>query len=60
MGEIPDWYRTLLAAQELNVPPWELAERPLIWQEWALSARRVRYHVEKERTKPATPKKSGR
>lgn len=49
LGEIPDWYRTIVAAQELSVPPWELMRQPLIWQEWALSARRVRAFVESER-----------
>lgn len=51
MGEIPAWYSLIRAAQELNVPPWDLAEQPLVWQEWALSAARVRKHIEEERAR---------
>jgi hypothetical protein len=27
MGECPDWYAVLLAAERLHCPPWELLER---------------------------------
>jgi hypothetical protein len=48
MGELPDWYRTLKAAQVLGVAPWDLVEKPLIWQEWALAASYVEDFVRKE------------
>lgn len=38
MGACPEWYPLIQAARYLGVPPWELAERPLIWREWALAA----------------------
>jgi len=38
MGECPDWYPLLKAARYMGVAPWELAERPIAWQEWALMA----------------------
>jgi hypothetical protein len=28
LGEVPDWYRLVKAAQYLNTTPWELRERP--------------------------------
>jgi len=38
VGEVPDWYPLLKAAQWLHVPPWELAEQPAGWHEMALIA----------------------
>lgn len=38
MGAIPDWYRLIRAAKYLGVAPWDLAERPVTWMEWALTA----------------------
>jgi len=38
LGACPDWYPLLKAARFLGVPPWELAGRPLVWQQWALVA----------------------
>ncbi len=38
MGEYPEWYRTIVAARWLGVPPWDLIERPAAWQEWAIAA----------------------
>lgn len=38
MGYIPDWYPLVRAARYLGVAPWDLYERPLIWQTWALMA----------------------
>jgi hypothetical protein len=56
MGELPDWYMTIKAAQVLNVPPWELAEKPLIWQTWALDASSAEQFVQKERRQRAERK----
>lgn len=56
MGEIPDWYRTIKAAQVLQVAPWELAERPLVWQEWALNAAKAESFVQEERAKRSAGK----
>ncbi len=38
MGALPDWYTLLRAARYLQVAPWELAARPMIWMDWALTA----------------------
>lgn len=38
MGAIPDWYPLIRAARYLKVPPWELAQQPLYWLDWALMA----------------------
>lgn len=38
MGAIPEWYGLLRAAQYLGVAPWDLAERPIFWQDAALIA----------------------
>lgn len=35
---MPEWYITIRAARYLRVAPWDLLERPAIWQEWALTA----------------------
>lgn len=60
MGEMPAWYRTILAAKELGVPPWELADKPLIWQEWALTVAHVQNHVQEERAKRSKSKRAGK
>lgn len=60
MGELPDWYRTLKAAQVLNVPPWELAEMPLVWQEWAVTASYAEGFVRDEQRKKAEKKATAR
>lgn len=41
MGEVPDWYLLMLAADRLNCTPWDLAERPVFWREAALAARKA-------------------
>lgn len=51
MGELPEWYRTIKAAQILNVPPWELAEQPLAWQEWAVAAQSAEESAHEEQRK---------
>lgn len=38
VGALPDWYVVVRAAKYLGVPPWELAEKPTYWLEWALTA----------------------
>lgn len=38
MGAVPDWYATIRAAKYLGVAPWELTEREIVWQDWALIA----------------------
>jgi hypothetical protein len=38
MGECPDWYAIIRAAQYLGVPPWELMKQPIFWRIKALSA----------------------
>jgi hypothetical protein len=39
------------AARYLGVAPWELAEQPLVWTEWALAAEAAEAHVKRERAK---------
>lgn len=34
--EFPDWYVLMKAAQWVGVPPWELANRPRVWRQWAI------------------------
>lgn len=38
MGECPEWYALIRAARYLSVSPWELAEKPFVWRDWALEA----------------------
>jgi len=39
LGSVPEWYRLITAARYLQVPPWELAQKPVWWTEIALAAR---------------------
>ena len=39
MGHCPDYYPLIRAARYLGVPPWELADRPRVWLEWALTCK---------------------
>jgi hypothetical protein len=48
MGDLPDWYITIRAARALGVAPWDLAERPAIWQEWGLAAESAEAKAENE------------
>jgi hypothetical protein len=41
-----DWYRLIRAARYLHVAPWELAEQPVLWMNWALSAESIDAAVE--------------
>lgn len=36
LGAIPEAYPLVRAARYLGVPPWELQQQPVIWQQWAL------------------------
>lgn len=38
MGECPEWYALIQAAKYLGVPPWELMEQSVWWQDKALIA----------------------
>lgn len=40
-GAAPDYAALLLAARDLHCPPWELAERPLFWQQWNATVNRA-------------------
>lgn len=52
MGEVPPWWRLLQAARYLRVPPWDLAERPVWWQEIALAAQAAEAAASKHQGKP--------
>lgn len=49
MGHAPAWYITLRAAKYLGVPPWDLLDRPVWWQEIALAAESAETAAEKHR-----------
>jgi hypothetical protein len=51
MGACPEWYPLLRAARYLGVAPWQLAERPLVWQEWALTAEAAENEARNELSK---------
>lgn len=51
MGSVPAWYRVMKAAQYLQVPPWELATKPLAWVERAEVAQAAENHATEERDK---------
>jgi hypothetical protein len=51
MGEAPAWYLTLRAAKYLGVAPWDLAERPVWWQEIALVAEKAETAAANSRNK---------
>lgn len=55
MGSAPAWYITLKAAKYLGVPPWDLLERPVWWQEVALAAEAAEHAAETHRGKGSTP-----
>lgn len=46
MGEVPQWYRVIKAAQYLRVPPWDLARRPVAWVRMAEEAQSAEAHAE--------------
>lgn len=51
---MPDWYELILAARYLGVAPWELAEQPAVWLNWALAARAAENEAEKKRAEDPT------
>lgn len=51
MGEQPYWYRLIVAARYLHVPPWELAQQPTWWMETAMIARNAEIEAENERNR---------
>lgn len=51
MGGPPEWYLLLRAARYLGVAPWDLAEKPAIWRDWALIAESEEISAEAERAK---------
>ncbi len=55
MGACPDWYPLVRAARYLGVAPWELAERPAAWQNWALTAEAAESEA---RMRPSDPQGS--
>jgi len=54
MGQAPDWYLLLRAARYLGVAPWELAQRPTTWRDWALAAEQAEAQAEAEAVKRAS------
>lgn len=50
---MPDWYPLLRAARYLRVAPWELLERPLAWQTWAILAESAEAEAEQARIEQA-------
>ena len=56
MGHAPSWYLLLRAAKYLGVAPWDLADKPVWWQEIALEAEGAEQAASKGRNKgKATP-----
>lgn len=51
MGACPGWYALIRAARYLGVPPWELYEQPLCWQQWAQTAENAENEAANERSK---------
>lgn len=56
MGECPDWYPLIRAARYLGVPPWELAQQPAVWQDWALAAEQAEISAQNQAAKRAGQK----
>ena len=51
MGSAPAWYYLLRAARYLGVAPWDLAARPVWWQEIALAAEAAEAAASRQRSK---------
>lgn len=45
--DYPEWYVVMRAAKWLGVPPWELAEKPVWWMQWAVLAMGAENRAEK-------------
>ena len=58
MGALPDWYPLLRAARYLQVAPWELAARPIVWVDWALMAESAENEAQAIMAKQARSKKT--
>ena len=54
-GEAPDWYLLLRASRYLRVAPWDLADRPVWWQNLALTAE----HAESDAQEHQSKRKEG-
>lgn len=50
-GALPQWYGLIRAARYLGVAPWELAEKPAIWRDWAVAAESAEVEAQKRRMK---------
>jgi hypothetical protein len=46
LGEVPDYYPPIKAAQYLKVPPWVLVKQARCWEDWALIIRAAEAEVE--------------
>lgn len=49
MGEVPEWYPLIVAARYLEVPPWELWERPTAWRDMALASMKAEHRASEQR-----------
>ncbi len=57
---IPDEWTVIQAAKYLNVPPWELIERPRFWTSWAIVCMNAEAEVrDKEQQKAQKRAKRG-
>ncbi len=45
MGEQPEWYVVIKAAQYLGVAPWELLQKPTAWIDMAIGAMNAEEHA---------------
>ena len=48
MGEVPDWYPLIVAAEVYHCSPWELEDQPVYWRDRALILRSARVQAEKQ------------
>jgi hypothetical protein len=51
MGVCPDWYGVITAARYLGVPPWELIEQSIYWQDRAFVAMTAEKQAQEVRQK---------
>lgn len=54
-GTLPDWYAVIVASKWLGVAPWELADAPVAWLEWALAAMGAEGNAHEQRQRKAAP-----
>lgn len=43
--KLPEWWGLYEAAERLNCPPWELLDKPQVWQTWAMLKASVEQEV---------------